>query len=189
MERRTTGLSSKILAGIITGALVFAQVPAAWAQPRPAPPISRAELASAKKHYGEGEKKYKAGDYVGAEADFKVANDIKAAPQTERFIGLCEDRQGHLQSAVEWFDRFLVHVPDKMAEQGDEIRKREGEIKAMPGKVHVESTPPGAMVTIDDKPQPGPTPLDVELAPGSHAVKLAATGHVAQTKTIDVAFA
>ncbi len=58
-------------------------------------------------------------------------------------------------------------MPDKLAAQGDEIRKRDGEIKAMPGKVHVESTPAGAAVTVDDKPQNGPTPLDVDLAPGA----------------------
>ena len=189
MERRTTGLSSKILAGIIAGSLVLVQVPAAWAQARPDAPISRSELAAAKRHYGEGEKKYKAGDYVGAEGDFKAANDIKAAPQTERFIGLCEDRQGHLQSAVEWFGRFLSHVPDRMAEQGDEIRKRDAEIKAIPGKVHVDSNPPGASVAVDERPQAAPTPMDVELAPGAHVLRLTAPGRLPTQKTIDVAFA
>lgn len=180
---------SKILVGLVAGALAFAQVPSAWAQPKPPPPVSKVEIAAAKRHYGEGEKKYKAGDYAGAEADFKAANDIKAAPQTERFIGLCEDRQGHLQSAVEWFDRFLAHVPEKMTEQGDEIRKREAEIKGIPGKVHVESNPPGAAVTVDDRPQSAPTPMDVELAPGTHVLKLTAQGRLPTQKTIDVAFA
>src|ERR1700689_4323598 len=97
------GLGSKTFAGSMVGRRGLAQVPSAWAQPRPAPPASKADLAAAKKHYGEGDRKYKAGDYAGAEAEFKAANDIKAAPQTERFIGLCEDHQGHLQVAVEWF--------------------------------------------------------------------------------------
>lgn len=194
MKRRSMSFPSprtgtKILAGCVAGALVLAQVPSAWAQARPAPPTSKADLASAKRHYGEGDKKYKAGDYAGAEMDFKAANDIKAAPQTERFIGLCEDHQGHLQVAVEWFDRFLAHVPDRMAEQGEEIRKREAEIKAIPGKVHVESNPPGASVAVDDRPQSAPTPMDVDLAPGPHTVKLSAPGRLPTQKSIDVAFA
>jgi len=182
------GLASTILAGCLAGALVLAPMPCAWAQP-PAPPPSRADLASAKKHYGEGEKKFKAGDYAGAEADFKAANDIKAAPQTERYIGLSEDAVGHFDTAVDWYDRFLAHVPEKMAMQGDEIRKREAEIKALPGKVHVDSNPPGASVAIDDKPQAAPTPMDADLAPGPHTVKLTEPGRLPTQRQIDVAFA
>ena len=55
-----------------------------------------------------------------------------------------------------------------MGPQGDEIRKRNAEIKALPGKVHIESTPPGATVTVDDKTLSAPTPTDAELAAGPH---------------------
>jgi len=185
-------VGSKVVAGVLAGALVIAQAPGAWAQARPAPPAAgpnRADLAAAKRHYGEGEKKFKAGEFALAENEFKAANDVKSTPQAERFIGMCEDSQGHFRAAVEWYERFLTHVPDKMSAQGDEIRKREGEIKALPGKVHLESNPPGASVKIDDKPQPAPTPVDVELSPGQHVVRLSAPGRLPTEKTIDVAFA
>jgi hypothetical protein len=187
---------------LVAGALSLSQAPSvAWAAAPPAPaaasasspasaaPLSKAQIAAAKKHYGEGDKKYKAGDFAGAEVEFKAANDIKAAPQTERYIGLCEDALGHFSSAVDWYDRFLAHVPAKMATQGDEIKKREGELRALPGKVHIDSTPPGATVTIDDKPAPSPTPTDVDVAPGTHVVKLSAPGRLPTQKSIDVAFA
>jgi hypothetical protein len=193
LERRTIGVGSKIIAGVLAGALVIAQAPSAWAQPRPAPPAAagptKAELAAAKRHYGEGEKKFKAGEFPAAEWEFKAANDVKSTPQAERFIGMCEDSQGHFRAAAEWYDRFLAHVPEKMAAQGDEIRKRDGEIKALPGKVHLESNPPGASVKVDDKPQSAPTPVDVELAPGQHVVRLSAPGRLPTEKAIDVAFA
>ncbi|HEX8793342.1 MAG TPA: PEGA domain-containing protein [Polyangiaceae bacterium] len=186
----------RVLAGVfVAGALACLQAPSAWAQQGgaaaggAAKPAAKADLGAAKKHYAEGEKKYKAGDFAGAETEFKAANDIKSAPPTERYIGLCEDNLGHLQTAVDWYDKFLAHVPEKMADKGDEIRKREGEIKALPGKVHIDSTPPGASITIDDKPQSAPTPTDVDLAPGSHTIKLTETGRLPSTKTVDVAFA
>jgi len=175
---------------LVAGALFLSQAsqaPSAWAQAAPA--LSKAQIASAKKHYADGDKKYKVGDYAGAETEFKAANDIKGAPQTERYIGMCEDALGHFTVAVDWYDKFLAHVPDKMATQGDEIKKREGEIRALPGKVHIDSNPPGATITIDDKPQQAPTPTDVDLPPGSHVVKLSATGRLPTQKTIDVAFA
>jgi hypothetical protein len=179
----------KIVAGCVASALVLAPMPCAWAQPSPAAPISRADLAAAKRHYGEGDKMFKAGDYAGAEVEFKAANDIKATPQTERYVGLCEDALGHFTVAVDWYDRFLTHVPDKMGTQGDEIRKRDAEIKALPGKVHIDSNPPGASVSIDDKPQAAPTPMEVQLPPGPHTIKLTETDRLPAQKQIDVTFA
>jgi hypothetical protein len=189
LKRRPMGQRTTILAGLVAGALALAQAPSAWGQDKPPPPTPKADLAAAKKHYGEGEKKFKAADYAGAEVEFKAANDIKAAPQTERYIGMSEDALGHFQVAADWYDKFLAHVPDKMSAQGDEIRKRDSEIKALPGKVHIDSNPPGANVVVDDKPQTGPTPLEVELAPGPHTIKLTEPGRLPTQKAIDVAFA
>lgn len=171
---------------LVAGALLLTHAPPAWAD---GVKLTKAQIAAAKKHYADGETKYKAGDFAGAEAEFKAANDIKAAAPTERYIGLCEDAQGHFTVAVDWYDRFLAHVPEKLAAKGDEIKKREGEIKALPGKVHIDSNPPGATITIDDKPQPAPTPTDVDLPPGSHVVKLSAPGRLPTQKTVDVAYA
>jgi hypothetical protein len=196
MNRANRSVGRHVVASVVACAFAVAQGPAAWAEPpapKPAaaPPAKseKSDLAAAKKHYGEGEKMFKAGDYAGALAAFKEANDIKSTPHAERYIGLSEDNLGHYDAAVEWYDKFLEHVPDKLAAQGDEIRKREAEIKAMPGKVHVESTPPGAILTVDDKLETTPTPLDVELAPGQHTLKLSSPGHATATKVVDVAFA
>lgn len=196
MDKRPNRLGSYVIAGAIAGSLVLSQTPTAWAQARPAAPLAatppanpKADLTAAKKSYADGEKKYKAGDFAGALADFKEANDIKSTPHAERYLGLCEDSLGHYRAAADWYDRFLAHVPDKLASQGDEIRKRDGEIKAMPGKVHIESNPPAASVSIDDKPHGAATPTDVDLPPGSHTLKLTAPGRLPSSKVVDVGFA
>jgi len=121
-----------IVAGVVAAVVSLAHAPYARAQePSPAkagqptsPSPTKADLAAAKKHYGDGEKKYKAGDYAGALADFKAANEVKSTPQAERYIGLCEDALGHFSAAFEWYEKFLAHVPDKMTAQGEEVRKR-----------------------------------------------------------------
>lgn len=184
----------RIAAGVLAGIVILAPMGSAWAQkaaatPAPAAAPSAADIASAKKHYAEGEKKLKAQDFEGALADFKAANDIKSAPQAERNIGICEDNLGHFQAAVDWYEKFLAHVPDKLATQGDEIKKRVAVLQAMPGKVHFDSNPPGATVTVDGKPETGVTPLDVELPSGTHDVKLTETGRLPATKSVDVTFA
>ncbi len=186
-------LAGSIGACVVASALAVSLAPVASAQDKaPAPKgattaagPSKADLASAKKHYADGEKKF----YAGAVTEFQAANEVKGTPQAERYIGLAEDKLGHLQSASEWYEKFLAHVPEKMVAMGDDIRKREAEIKATPGKVHLESTPPGATVTIDDKPQASPTPTDVELPPGPHKVKFTEPGRLPSEKQVDVAFA
>jgi hypothetical protein len=184
-----------VVAGVLAGTMVMVQSTAALAQANPAKPAPGAtaakapDLAAAKRHYADAEKKYKAGDFVGALADFKMANDIKGTPQAERYIGLCEDSLGHYRAAAESYELFLAHVPEKMSAQGEEIKKRLSDIKAIPGKVHVESNPSGASVTVDGKPQTGPTPVDVDLSPGAHVIKLAASGRLPAEKQVDVAFA
>jgi len=186
----------KRVTALVIGVLSASTAGAAWAQEAhervggaAAAAPSNAELAAAKKHYADAEKKYKSGDFAGALTDFHAANDIKSTPQAERYIGLCEDALGHFAVAVDWYTKFLAHVPPKMSTLGDETRKRAAEISAMPGKVHVESTPAGADVVIDGRPQPTPTPFDVELAPGQHLLEFKQRGRVPASKMIDVAFA
>jgi hypothetical protein len=202
-------MKGRLVSVAIVAATVVA-APAAWAQAKPAKAAGAADkagaadtgaakpgadaaakpdLTAAKKHYAEGDKKFKAGDFSGALTEFTAANEIKATAQVERYLGLCEDSLGHYQKAIDWYDKFLAHVPDKMKDQGDELKKREGEIKALPGKVHIDSTPAGANVAIDDKAQPNPAPLDVELPAGSHKIKLSASGRLPVEKSIDVTFA
>jgi hypothetical protein len=181
---------SKLLACMVAGALAISYSPyASAAKPPVAAGAEKPDLSAAKRHYADGEKKFKAGDFAGALTDFQAANDIKSTPQAERYIGACEDSLGHRREAAAWYDKFLAHVPEKLATQGDEIRKRVGEIEALPGKVHIESNPAGAAVSIDGKPQPAPTPADVELAPGAHTIKFTAQGRLPAENPIDVPFA
>jgi hypothetical protein len=193
LDKRPSRLRCRVTACVIVGGIALGAAPIVRAEgpaPKPAATASpKPDLAAAKKSYGEGEKKYKTGDFAGALVEFKTANDIKSTPQAERYIGMCEDALGHFQAAADWYDKFLAHVPEKLAAQGDEIRKRNAEIRALPGKVHIDSNPAGANVTVDDKAQAAPTPTDVELSPGPHTIKLNHTGRLPVAKQIDVAFA
>ena len=191
---RSNALGSKVIAGIVAGALAISPVSGAWAQAAAHPSTSQAavvpaptaaELASAKKHYAEGEKKFKAGDFAGALLEFVSANEVKSTAQAERYIGLCEDSLGHYARAAEWYDKFLAHVPDKLAAAGEEARKRLSEIRAMKVRCTSHRIPPGASVAIDDEAVPGATPLDADLSPGHHRVKLTAQGRLPAEKAID----
>ncbi len=158
--------------------------PAAGAAAKPA-------TNDAKTHYLAGEAKFKTADYAGALADFQAADAIKGTPQAARFIGLCQDKLGHYPEAIAAYDRFLGDVPPKLAKEGDEIKAREAEIKALPGKVHAESSPPGAVVQLDGKNvgNASGTPTDFDAAPGHHSLHFASEGRIPVDKDIDVGFA
>ncbi|MEO6419044.1 MAG: PEGA domain-containing protein, partial [Polyangiaceae bacterium] len=157
----------------------------------PAAGAAKPNVAEAKTHYLAGEVKFKSADYAGALADFQAADTIKGTPQAARFIGLCQDKLGHYPEALAAYDRFLGDVPPKLAKEGDEVKAREAEIKALPGKVHTESTPPGAVVQLDGKSVGGAsgTPTDFDAAPGHHTLHFSAEGRLPVDKDIDVSFA
>ena len=149
---------------------------------------AKPDLNEAKKRYASGEKKFKAGDWQGALDDFSAADAIKPTPQSARYIGLCDDRLGKFPDAIAAYDRFLADVPPKMTKEADETKAREAEIKAMPGKVHVEATPAKAQVAVAGKPAVT-APADFDLAPGKYQLHVTADGYTSQDKDVDVTFA
>ena len=197
MKTREFGVSSKLVASVLAGSIAFlngggASLVAtanAKAPPAAAPPVKAPTLADAKKHYANGEKKYNDKDFAGALAEFQDADSIKPAPQAARYIGLCQEQLGHPIEAVGAYERFLEAVPTGMDAAADDLKSRVARLKALPGKLHIESTPAGASVTVDGKPLPAPTPTDVEAPPGAHTVKFVLDKFEPKEVNVDVKFA
>jgi tetratricopeptide (TPR) repeat protein len=192
LKTRESGLRHKLIASVLAGSMTFAYgggttlISIASAAPQAAKPPS---LADAKKHYGSGEKKYKAGDAAGALADFQIADSVKSTPQSQRYIGLCQEQLGHLPEAVAAYKNFLAGAPDRMQTEIDDAKARVDKITKLPGHVHIDSTPAGASVAIDGKPQPGVTPLDVDVPPGAHTVTFTLDKYDAKDSNVTVPFA
>jgi hypothetical protein len=147
------------------------------------------DLGSAKNFYSEGRRKYKEHDFTSALANFQRAEEFRATPQAERYIGGCLDALGRYREAIDWYERFLSHVPAHWASQAQHVRQRENEIRALPGRVQIQSNPPGASVEIDGKDRGLSTPAAIDLTPGAHKIRLSQSGRNAAEKSIDVAFA
>jgi hypothetical protein len=196
---KTRIVKAHILAALLVGAASFAAPHGAEAAPPPAkggaaapapaaPKAGGDKPSSPRELYKSGEAKLKSGDYAGALIDFQAVDAIKATPQSAHKIGVCQDKLAHYQEAISAYERFLAAVPDKMKKEGDDITKRVAEIKAMPGKVHVETTPGGALVSIDGK-SAQPSPVDADLPPGKHTLHVTADGREPQDRDLDVTYA
>lgn len=178
-----------------------AAAPAGATPAKPATPAAPAGAAGAagatakpadpKALFASGEKKFKANDFAGALADFEASNAAKGDAATTRYVALSHDNLQHYPEAVTAFEKFIAENPAKMKTEVEEAQKRVAAIKAMPGKVHVETTPPGASIVIDtaQAPHPTVTPTDIELPAGKHTLLIGAEGYDNTTKEIDVTFA
>ena len=164
------------------------QTPAAPKAPAPAADKA-AKPADARALLASGEKKLKASDFAGALADFQASNTAKPSPDAQLGIARAHDNLGNFAEAVAAYEAFLADVPAKMKEQGETAKARVDAIKAMPGKVHLETTPPGANITVDGQPGQSPTPIDLELPPGKHKITITVEGFEPAEKEIDVTFA
>ncbi|WP_394837440.1 PEGA domain-containing protein [Pendulispora rubella] len=149
---------------------------------------SKPNLAEAKKQFQTGEAKFKEGDYATSLAAFQASDAIKPTPQNARYIALSQDKLGQYPEAVAAYERFIAEVPANMKKDGEAATARVAEIKALPGKVHVESTPASAQLTVDGRPAASPTPADIDLPPGKHALHIAADGYVSKDQDIEVAY-
>ena len=77
----------------------------------------------------------------------------------------------------------VVGRQDIRAEPGETLELLiEAEV---PGSLHVATSPSGAMVSIGDE-LLGRSPLDVELASGSHPVEITLEGHEPHRETVEI---
>ena len=78
--------------------------PAPAAKPAAAAPAANAANAAktpdAKALLASADKKFKAGDFAGALADYEASNALKPSPEALRGVGLSHDNLGHLVDAV-----------------------------------------------------------------------------------------
>lgn len=136
-----------------------------------------------KQKYAAAVKKFDSGDYAGALPDFQELDALKSTPQSARYIAVSLDKLGRYGEALAAYDKFLAN-PGKMTKEADDAKKRVEEIKKMPAKLHVETTPAGATITVDGKAS-GTSPADVDLTPGKHLVHVELAGYDALDKDVD----
>jgi hypothetical protein len=189
---------SRITAALVAGTLAATTlVPLAHAQGEAKQPAAATEAkqpdkkttAAARKAYEAGKNAFDDGDFEAAYGKFKEANDLVPSPQAQYWLALTLDKQGKVEEAVAAYQAFLDN-PDagQVGEtQLAEAKARHTELKAQTiARINVTTTPAGAAVTVDGEPQPGTTPMSLELKPGEHKLVVTADGHVPKEVALSV---
>lgn len=135
------------------GPLVLALLLAGLASLGPAP-ANADDLAQARRHFAEGERRFAAGDWARAFEAYEAA--YEAAPLADLLfnMGQCQRKLGNAGGALELFRRFLDSGPP--AEQRALVMDLVRELEAQEPQVAPE--PPSA------EPEP-PPPMDAHPAP------------------------
>ncbi|HYO98407.1 MAG TPA: PEGA domain-containing protein [Polyangiaceae bacterium] len=153
---------------------------------KPAPPDKKTRDA-ARKAYTQGEKAFAAGDYATAQTAFAEANQLIASPHAQYWMAKSLDQQSKFAEAVAAYESFIAS-PDASRAGEDKIIEARGRVielkQQLVAHVEVITTPAGAVVSVDGKPQPGTTPLTLQLPPGPHRLTLSATGY--ETREVEL---
>jgi hypothetical protein len=123
---------------------------------------------AARRAYAQGQELFRRGDYVGAERSFREA--YEAVPNPVVLLGIAEaqQRQELWEDAATTLETYLDERPD--APDRAQVSQLLEEIRARPGVLYVESTPPGALILIDGQDTGEITPAEIEVPGGDHMV-------------------
>ena len=169
------------------------------AQPKGAPaekpkkPLTDAQKKDgAKKAFEDGGKKFDAGDFTGAYAAFKEADDMVpgAVPKYRMAESLdkASDKTGDVGAAIKGYEDFLASNPpaDKQQARIDAAKARIDALKKTPADVKVNVTPAAAALTLDGVAQTG---NPIKVPPGKHTIGAKADGFDEGKADVEVAFA
>ncbi len=153
-----------------------------------APPSTAtvADRAKARRAQQAGEAKLAKGDLEGALASFLIA--ATTVPSAAGFLQVARlhDKLGHVHDAVAAYEAYLELAPTK---EVDEAKARIETLKATPGHVVLRGSPATARITIGEDLVFEGFPVEIDLPPGEHRVRIEADGYVAQEVIVDLSFA
>lgn len=142
-------------------------------------------LAGPAEQQASGIRAFQNGKYEAAVADLKAAMDAKPSAKTALYLGNAYLKLDELDLAKEAFEALLRLEPNHPKKVTIETLIRSIDARAEV-KVHIESTPPGATIYVDDlaNGSVGVTPADVNITIGKRRIILVKEGFAQLTKEV-----
>ena len=130
------------------------------------------------------------GHYADAIVRLRLAIDIKDTPEIEYHAGFCEAKLGHYAAAVEYYERAAALIrggasASDVAKLLDQAHKSALEHVAQL-RVLLTKPVPHAHLRIDDGAERPLTERDLMLDPGSHQLRVYASGYSTESRSVDL---
>lgn len=163
-----------------------------------APAPARAEQGGAEDqavaHHERGLEHYQAGRYAEAAREFEAAQALLPAPENLFNLARCYERLGDVARAIAMFERYVEAdlPPDRRARGQAELERLRaaaggsGPAPAAEVDLVVVTTPAGAEVLVDGRPQPQRTPAVIRVTPGPHVVEARLAGHAEARQELSI---
>jgi hypothetical protein len=162
--------------------------PAPGQPAKPAKPLTdEQKKEEAKKSFGEGTKKFDAGDFKGAYEDFKRADELVPGAVPKYRMAECVDKQNDVAGAIAAYQAFLDSNPgETFKARIESANARITELKQTPADVTVHVTPETATLAVDGKPQTGSV---LKVPPGKHTITATAPDFLDGKADVEVSYA
>ncbi|MCA9580372.1 MAG: PEGA domain-containing protein [Myxococcales bacterium] len=144
----------------------------------------KGDRESARQAYAEGQEHYRAGRFEEAEKAFMRAYNFVPNPVVLLSVAETLERQGAIPRAIEFLERYLAERPD--APDAKKVRVRLHDLSKVPGKLLLETDPPGAAISINGAVRLELTPTQYELPAGSYTIELTLPDREFFTQRIDI---
>lgn len=159
------------------------------APPPPAHAASRkrSKKKKVRKYKSRAFKAFSRGDYGKGIRYMRKAHKLLPHPGFLLNIAVAYDQWGgHCGEALGTFDEFFEACPD-CSLHAKAVDKRATVREHCPSLVRIESTPPGATLSVDGVPK-GMSPQTLKLPPGPHQIEAVRPGFVHAKQDVEVRF-
>jgi hypothetical protein len=142
--------------------------------------------AAAAEAFSRGEGFYAEGKFKAAIEAFSEAQRVAPHAATLFNIARCHENLGNHSEAFSFYQQSLVLTED--AKKRADIESRIERLRGLPIRIFTITSPPGARVTVDARPQPEVklTPTVLQLLPGEHLLLFRKQGYDLGVKRVVV---
>lgn len=147
--------------------------------------LAIADVDSARARFEKGVELFQKGEHQAALDEFLAADAEHHDPAITYNIARARESLGQAQAAIDGYETYIAEA----GEQGEFTAAATlaiAQIKSRSTRLRIQTTPPGARVTIDGKELRDPTPVSVFLFRGKHTVEIA-QGDWKERREIDAA--
>jgi hypothetical protein len=135
----------------------------------------------------EGVRTFAEGRYSDALAYFRAARGM-GGPASELWnVARCLERLDDPEGAERTLDEYLAQRDVPAADRAEAQREAQA-VRSRSSVLTVATVPTGAAATVDGQPAPGPTPVSIEVRPGSHSLVVRRAGYADKAVPFEARF-
>lgn len=142
-----------------------------------------------RRHFDNGLKLYRDGNYRGALVEFQAANDLSPSAGAQRNVALCQKALFRYDEAARTLERLLDEQGPRLSERDRAaMRAAIAELEGLVGSVVVLVTPTDATVSVAGRNvDPKERLSGLRLNVGEHTITAQAPGYATLTRVVSVA--